>query len=211
MNIQCKPIEDFHRNDDPCHPKKVHCWIWNPFLASPQTGQTHDDEKRASDHWRKCSSDDPAKNRPYQDHPGEKTVAKPTLSMNCNVGDTIRCGCFSDGSITFDSPRFIGLFILSLENGGDFSDGLVLFRCWSRDFVLGLFLIVLNHELAEVNSATTSEFLLSKDIIFHIIVVRTLLLHTNVLARSRLKPSPFGEESCVFYQGRRERDKEGPR
>ena len=211
VNIQCKTIEDFHRYDDPCDPKEMHCWIWNPFLACPQTGQTHDDEKWPADHWRECSSDDPAKNRPHQDHPGEKTVAESTLSMNCNVGDTIRRGCFSDGSITFDGSRFIGLLIFTLENGGDFSDGLVLFRGWSRDVVLGLFLIVSNHELAEVNSATSSEFLLSKDIIFHIIVVRAPLLHTNVLAKSRLKPSPFGEESSGFYQGRRERDKEGPR
>ena len=125
MHIEGKSVEDFHRNDDPCHAKQMHGWIWNPFFSSPQSGKTHDDEQWSSKEWRQCGSNYPPQNGPNKDHSGKKAVPEPPFSMNGHIGHTVRCCGFIHGSITLDGSGFVGLLVLRAEQGGDLSNGFI--------------------------------------------------------------------------------------
>ena len=121
--------------------------------------------------------------------------------MNSHIGYTVRCCGFIHGSITLDGTRLVGLLVLRAEQGGNLSNGFIRFLLWNCLFNDVLVFRLLNHELAEVDSTASTEFFLTEDIVFHLVVVLTVLLHANVLAKSRLKPSPFPFILHGIYDG----------
>ena len=167
MDIESKSVEDFHRNDDPSNTEQMHGWIWNPLLSSPQSGKTHDDEQRSSKKWRQCCSDNPPQNGPYKDHSGKKAIPEPSLTMNSHIGYTVRCCGFIHGSITFDGTGLVGLLVFRAEQGCNLSNGFIRFLLRNSLFSDVLVFRLLNYELAEVDSASTAEFFLTEDIVFH--------------------------------------------
>ena len=171
VDVEGKTIENFHRNNDPCYTEKMHGWIGNPFLSSPKTRQSHDDEQRTSKIGRQSRTDNPTENRPNKDHACKKAKAESTLSMDSHVRDTIGRRCFIDSSISVDGTSIIRLLIFSLEKRSHFANSFidVVFENFFSFF--DFFLNVLNHELTKVNPASTAEFFGAENIIFHIIVV----------------------------------------
>ena len=149
----------------------MHGWIGNPFLSSPKTRQSHDDEQRATKVRGQSRTDNPTENRPDKDHACEKAEAESALSMDGHVGDTIGRRCFIDGSISVDGTSIIRLLILSLEKRGHFANSFVDVLVENLFSFLDFFLKVLNHELTKVNSSASSEFFGAENIIFHIFVV----------------------------------------
>ena len=149
----------------------MHGWIGDPFLSSPKTRQSHDDEQRSSKIGRQCRTDNPTENRPNTDHACKKAKAESTLSMDSHVRDTIGRRCFIDGSISVDGTSILRLLILSLEKRSHFANSFVDVVFDNLFSFFDFFLNVLNHELAKVNSASTAEFFGAENIIFHIIVV----------------------------------------
>ena len=121
--------------------------------------------------------------------------------MNSHIGYTIRICGFINGSIALDGARLVGLLVFRAEQGGNLSNGFIRFLLWNCLFNDILVFRLLNHELAEVDSSTSAEFFLTEDIVFHLVVVLTVLLHANVLAKSRLKPSPFPFVLHGIYDG----------
>ena len=149
----------------------MHGWIGNPFLSSPKTRQSHDDEQRASKVRGQSRTDNPPENRPDKDHACEKAETESALSMDGHVRDTVWCRCFIDGSISVDGTSIIRLLIFSLEKRGHFANSFVDIVFENFFSFLDFLFNVLNHELTKVNSASTAEFFGAENIIFHIIVV----------------------------------------
>ena len=171
VDVEGKTIENLHRNNDPCYTEKVHGWIGNPFLSSPKTRKSHDDEQRTSKVGGQSRTDNPTENRPDKDHTCEKAKAESTLSMDGHVGDTIGSRCFIDSSVSVDGTCFVGLFTISLEKGSHFANSLIDVVFENLFSFFDFFLNVLNHKLTKVDSASSSEFFGAENIIFHIIVV----------------------------------------